>query len=125
MDGKLLSEFDKLVEQRGGSRSEVLRDLVRAEVTKHRVAHGVQAIAAVTLVYDHHVRDLSERLTELQHDLGDAVRSTMHVHLSHHLCLEVIVINGRADELQRFAERLFATRGVLHGGIEIVSANTA
>jgi CopG family nickel-responsive transcriptional regulator len=121
MDRPLLEHLDVLVSERKGTRSEILRDLVRAAVVKAQVAKGVPAFAALTLVYDHHVRDLTERLTEIQHELGDRVRSTMHVHLDHDRCMEVIVMRGRSDELQRVADRLLATRGVKHGGVEIVT----
>ena len=121
MDRPLLEHLDVIVGQRGVTRSEILRDLVRAEVVRAQVARGVPAFAALTLVYDHHVRDLTEKLTEIQHELGDRVRSTLHVHLDHTRCLEVIILKGRSDELQRVAERLLATRGVKHGGIEIVT----
>ena len=80
----------------------------------------MRPVASVTIVYNHHVRELSERLTQMQHELGDQVRSTMHVHLDDDRCLEVIVMRGRADRLQKTAETLFATRGVLQGSIEIV-----
>jgi CopG family nickel-responsive transcriptional regulator len=119
MDPTLLVELDAVVRARESTRSEVLRDLVRAEVAKKRLDAGVEAIAALTLVYDHHVRDLADRLTDIQHDMGDRVRSTMHVHLDHHLCLEVIVVRGKSDELETFAGRILATKGVLQGGIEI------
>lgn len=117
----MLAELDKLVVERGCTRSEMLRDLARAEVVRAKVRSGVDAVAALTIVYDHHVRDLSEKLTELQHQLGDRVRSAMHVHLSHDYCLEVIVIRGKADRLQAVADKILAMRGVKHGGIEIVS----
>jgi CopG family transcriptional regulator, nickel-responsive regulator len=121
MDRPLLDHLDVIVSARGVTRSEILRDLVRAEVVKTQVQRGVPAYASLTLVYDHHVRDLTEKLTEVQHELGDRVRSTLHVHLDHDRCLEVIVLRGRSDELQRIGERLLATRGVKHGGIEIVT----
>ena len=121
MEKSLLDEFDALVEARGVTRSELLRDLARAEVVRTQVARGVPAFASLTLVYDHHVRDLTERLNEIQHQLGDRVRSSLHVHLDHDHCMEVIVMRGRSDELQRVGERLLATRGVKHGGIEIVT----
>ena len=124
MDASLLAELDALVSARGVTRSEALRDLVRAEVSRAKVGRGVPAVAALTLVYDHHVRDLSERLTQMQHDLGDQVRSTLHVHLDHDHCLEVIVMQGRSDELKQVAEKLLATRGVKQGGIEIVTGVT-
>jgi CopG family nickel-responsive transcriptional regulator len=121
MDRPLLDHLDVIVAERGVTRSEILRDLVRAAVVRAQVSRGVPAFGALTLVYDHHVRDLTERLTDIQHDLGDRVRSTLHVHLDHDHCLEVIIMRGRSDELQRLADRLLATRGVKHGGIEIVT----
>jgi CopG family nickel-responsive transcriptional regulator len=121
MERPLLEHFDALVTLRGVTRSELLRDLVRAEVARTQVAQGVPAVASLTLVYDHHVRDLTEKLTEMQHELGDRVTATLHVHLDHDHCLEVIILRGRSDELQRVAERLLATRGVTHGGIQIVT----
>jgi CopG family nickel-responsive transcriptional regulator len=122
MESSLLEPFDALVKQRGSTRSEVLRDLARAEVTREAVATGGDAVATVTIVYDHHVRALTETLTSLQHELGDAVRSTMHVHLDPSYCLEVIILQGKSTELRRFADRVFATRGVKHGGIEMIAA---
>jgi CopG family nickel-responsive transcriptional regulator len=121
MEESLLRDLDSLVAARTVTRSEVLRDLVRAEVSRSNVGRGVPAVAALTLVYDHHVRDLSEKLTDIQHDLGDRVRSTLHVHLDHSLCLEVIILRGRSDELKSIADRLLATRGVKQGGIEIIA----
>ena len=94
IDAPLLAELDKLVIERGCTRSEMFRDLARAEVVRAKVRSGVDAVAALTIVYDHHVRDLSEKLTEIQHQLGDGVRAAMHVHLSADYCLEVIVIRG-------------------------------
>jgi CopG family nickel-responsive transcriptional regulator len=121
MEGALLEDFDRIVEARGVTRSEVLRDLVRAEITRSRVREGAQCVASLTLVYDHHVRDLTERLTEMQHALGDAVRSTLLIHLDETHCLEVIVLSGPADRIRRAAERLLATRGVKQGGIELIA----
>jgi CopG family transcriptional regulator, nickel-responsive regulator len=121
IDAPLLSELDVLVGERGCTRSELFRDLARAEIGRAKIPRGVDAVGALTLVYDHHVRDLSEKLTELQHELGENVRATMHVHLSHDLCMEVIVVRGRSDRLKAIAERMLAMRGVKHGGIEIVA----
>lgn len=121
IDAGLLDEVDVLVKERGCTRSEFFRDLARAEVSKKHVARGADAVAALTLVYDHHVRDLTEKLTELQHELGDMVRSTLHVHLSHDYCLEVLVLRGLSDELVAIAERMLATKGVKRGGIEVIA----
>lgn len=119
MESSLLEEFDQLVQARGGTRSEAFRDLARAAIAKAQVRRGVEAVGTLTLIYDHHVRDLSEKLTELQHDLGEKIRSTLHIHLDHEHCLEIIVMHGRSDELHSVAERILAIKGVLHGAIEI------
>ena len=121
MEASLLAEFDRVVDEQGTTRSEALRDLARKAVVRAQLAKGKPAVAALTLVYDHHVRDLTERLTELQHELGERVRSTMHVHIDHDNCMEVVIMTGRSDELQRIADRLLGLRGVTHGGIEIVT----
>jgi CopG family nickel-responsive transcriptional regulator len=115
MESSLLAQFDQLVEQRNTSRSELLRDLARAEIIRSLATQRVEAFASVTVVYNHHVRELSEHITEMQHELGDQVRSTMHVHLDHERCLEVIVMRGRADKLQKAAETLFCDARSLAG----------
>ena len=121
IEGSLLGQLDALAEERGCTRSELLRDLARAAVGRANVPKGVEAVGALTLVYDHHVRDLSRRLTDLQHELGEGVRSALHVHLSHELCLEVVVMRGLSDQLQSIADRILAMRGVKQGGIEIIA----
>ena len=121
IEGSLLRQLDALADERACTRSELLRDLSRAAVGKAKVPKGVAAVGALTLVYDHHVRDLSNRLTNLQHELGDEVRAAMHVHLNDSLCLEVVVLRGQSDELQEIAERILAMRGVKQGGIEIIA----
>ena len=121
IDAPLLKEIDALAGERGCTRSELFRDLARAEIARAKVPRGVDSVAALTLVYDHHVRDLTDKLTELQHDLGDAVRAALHVHLSHDLCMEVVVIRGKSDRLRTVADRMLGMRGVKHGGIELVA----
>jgi CopG family transcriptional regulator, nickel-responsive regulator len=124
MEPSLVAELDKLAEARGSNRSELIRDMARAEVGRSSLEARVPAFAAVTLVYNHHVRELSEKLTALQHDLGDQVRSTMHVHLDHEHCLEVVVMRGRSDQLRSSVERMLGTRGVIQGGAEYVAEGT-
>ncbi len=123
VEARLLRDLDALAAQRGCTRSELLRDMGRAEVGRAKVAAGVPAVGALTIVYDHHVRDLSEKLTQLQHELGEDVRAAMHVHLSHDLCLEVVVLRGRSERLTAIADRVLALRGVKQGGIELIPAD--
>jgi CopG family nickel-responsive transcriptional regulator len=124
MESSLVEELDQLAKERGCNRSELLRDLTRAEVGRTALDEKVPAFAAVTLVYNHHVRELSERLTALQHDLGEQVRSTLHVHLDREHCLEVIVMRGRSDQLKEVTGRMIGTRGVLQGGAEYVAESS-
>jgi CopG family nickel-responsive transcriptional regulator len=117
MDARLLKGLDRIVSRRGyANRSEAIRDLVRArQVEETWEGETGQVVGTLTLVYDHHVRELNERLVGLQHEHHDLVHSTMHVHLSHRMCLEVIVLKGRAKDVRRLADRLIAARGVKHG----------
>ena len=121
IEGSLLKEIDALTRERGCTRSELFRDLSRAEVGRAKVKKGVGAVCALTLVYDHHVRDLGKKLTELQHELADGVRAALHVHLTHDLCLEVIIMQGQSDRLQAVSDRILAMRGVKQGGTEMIA----
>jgi CopG family nickel-responsive transcriptional regulator len=118
MESELLARFDELVERRGNAnRSEAVRDLVRKELTEEAWADGRKMVATITLMYDHHVRELTERLTELQHDHGDLIISTLHIHLDHDHCLEVIAVRGQAREIKAMADRILGTKGVLTGHV--------
>lgn len=122
----LLDSFDTVIARRGYSnRSEAIRDAIRATMVEADVAAGARVTGTLTLVYDHHVRDLTEKLTEVQHDLGDAVVSALHVHLDHDHCLEVIVLRGAAGRLKSAADRLLAMRGVINGRLTLTSVPTA
>jgi CopG family nickel-responsive transcriptional regulator len=118
MERQLLSRFDKVIEQKGyANRSEALRDLVRSELDRDAWQRGKRTIATITIVYDHHVRELTERLTEIQHDHGDLIISALHVHLDHHHCMEVIAAKGPARALKTMADRLIGSRGVISGNV--------
>jgi len=118
MERQLLSRFDKVIEQKGyANRSEALRDLVRGELDRDAWQRGKRTIATITIVYDHHVRELTERLTEIQHDHGDLIISALHVHLDHHHCMEVIAAKGPARALKTMADRLIGSRGVISGNV--------
>lgn len=117
MERVLLEQLDHLVEQRGlSNRSEAIRDLVRRELDREAWDQGGEVSATITLVYDHHVRELTERLVEIQHDHGEHIISTLHVHLDHHHCMEVIAARGPSPKLKEMSERLLGTKGVLTGG---------
>lgn len=126
MEADLLARFDEHIARRGyANRSEALRDLVRADLSAEHVEGGGPAVATLTIVYNHHVRELTEKLTAMQHDLGEAVISALHVHLDHDHCLEVIVLKGPADRLRAAGERVIATKGVEHGKMVITALPSA
>jgi CopG family nickel-responsive transcriptional regulator len=116
MEAGLLADFDAHVRRAGYTgRSEAIRDLIRDHLIGRRIrAEAGQVVGTVTLVYDHHVRGLQRRLTAIQHDHHSAVLSTMHLHLDHAHCLEVLVIRGRPAEVRTMADRLGALKGVTH-----------
>lgn len=126
IDGDLLEKFDARLGKRGyANRSEAIRDLIRDDLVEAVAEEGGVVAGALTLVYDHHARDLSEKLTEMQHALGEKVVSTLHVHLDHDHCLEVIVMRGPAPALKEAAERILATKGVVHGKMTLTGIPTA
>jgi CopG family transcriptional regulator, nickel-responsive regulator len=124
IDSELLDKFDRLIAQRGyTNRSEAFRDLIRDElVEKTWESPESLVVGTVTLVYDHHVRLLSEKLTDIQHDFHRLILSTLHVHLDHDHCLEVLVVRGKAGDVRRVADSLLSAKGVKHGRLTITSS---
>jgi len=114
---ELLETFDRFIEEKGyQTRSKAIADLVRDRLTQEEWRDDEQeVIGAVSLVYDHHTRDLSAKLTEIQHDAHDQIVSTTHVHTDHHRCLEILIIRGIARNVRQLGEHLISVRGVLHG----------
>ena len=124
IDQRLLERFDTLLSDKGYvNRSEAIRDLIRAALVEEDWARDdKEMVGTVTLVYDHHTRDLADKLTEQQHSHHDAIVSALHVHLDAHHCLEVVVVRGRAPDVKRLADELIGTKGVKHG--KLVTSTT-
>jgi CopG family nickel-responsive transcriptional regulator len=121
LDRGLQRSLDAMVRAKGyENRSQAIADMVRASLLEygHREAKG-EIAGTITLVYDHHRPHLQAALTDIQHDHHDVIVSTLHVHLDHHNCLEVLVVRGRADIIYRIADDLIATKGVKHGRLTI------
>ncbi len=122
IENGLLDEFDTLITERGYSnRSEAIRDLIRGYTAEREWEEGGEAAGGIVFVYDHHQRELSERLVDIQHDALDIVVSNLHVHLSHHHCLEVIVVRGRAGAIRSLADQLRSQKGVTHCSVARVA----
>lgn len=127
LESALLEDFDKHIAGKGyATRSEAIRDLIRELMVrdKARKAQGDQ-VAVVTLVYDHHARELAARLIDKQHHHHDLVVSSMHVHLGERHCLEVSILRGSGKEVTHLGDELIATKGVLHGEITFTSGEKA
>ena len=123
LDSDLLEKFDALCERQGcPSRSEALRDIIRDALVQDSLhSETADAAGVLSLIYDHHVRDLSRKLTERQHDAHGLIVTTLHVHLDHHNCLEILVLKGKAGELRELADQLRSIRGVTHGTFSITT----
>lgn len=113
----LLKAFDSYLRQSGYStRSEGIRDLIRARIVeKEWKDPRTEVVGIVTLVYDHHKREMTDKLTDLQHMFLKEIISTTHIHLDHHNCLEVIIVRGRSSKITKIANALISTTGVKHG----------
>jgi CopG family nickel-responsive transcriptional regulator len=116
IDSNLLSQFDQLIETKGyTNRSEAIRDLIRDYLVEEEWRHDEgQAVGTITLVYNHHIREMADRLTDLQHQFHEQIVSVLHVHLDAHNCLEVLVVKGNKNDIQMIAGRLNSTKGVKH-----------
>lgn len=121
---KLLEQFDKILEERGyANRSEGIRDLVRNFLVESEwEEEDGEAVGSLTLLYDHDVRGVSDKLVELQHSHHANILSSMHVHLDQHNCLEVLVIRGQTKEIKKITDALIAARGVKHGKLVMTSS---
>jgi CopG family transcriptional regulator, nickel-responsive regulator len=125
MDEDLLVSFDDLVSRRGNAvnRSEAVRDLVRDALVDAEWEDSTgEIVGTITMVFDHHASELSDKLDSLQHAHHERIVSSMHVHLDAHNCLEVIVVRGTSAQVRAIADGLLGTKGVKHG--KLVSTTT-
>jgi Predicted transcriptional regulators containing the CopG/Arc/MetJ DNA-binding domain and a metal-binding domain len=123
LDSDLLDRFDALCDGRGyQNRSEAVRDLIRNALVQQEWEDGNREVAAtLTLVYDHHKSDLAQRITTAQHDAHHLIVTTLHVHLDHHNCLEVLVLKGPGREVKALGQLLVSTKGVMFGKLSLAT----
>lgn len=123
IDSDLLARFDELIAGRGyANRSEAFRDLIRDELVDQASAlPDSEVVGTLTLVYNHHVRMLSDKLMDLQHSHYHSILSTLHVHLDHDNCLEVLVIKGKAGAVKSISDALISTKGIKHGKLTLTT----
>jgi len=123
LDSDLLEQFDALCDQRGyQNRSEAIRDLIRNMLVQREWEETDGEVAAtLSLVYDHHKSDLAQKMTEAQHDAHHLIITTLHVHLDHHNCLEVLVLKGPANEVRSLGQKLISTKGIMFGRLSLAT----
>ncbi len=123
MEQSLLKEFDSLCAEKGyTTRSEAIRDMIRNLLIEEELENeNTEGVGTLTLVYNHHQRELEEKLTDYQHRHLQSIISTLHIHLSHHLCLEVMLLKGKAKNIKAIADGLVATKGVKHGKLVLTA----
>ena len=123
IDRDLLLKFDRLIHQQNyQNRSEAIRDLIREILIKKEWFEGKEIAGAIVLVYDHHKRELVNKLLSIQHDYGNLIVATQHIHLNHNNCLEVITVRGKPKEIEKLAFTIKSTKGVKH--TQIVATTT-
>jgi CopG family nickel-responsive transcriptional regulator len=125
IDAELLEAFDKHIGEKGyQNRSEAFRDLIRDRLVREETeAPNKEVVGSLTLVYDHHQRNLTDKITALQHDYHGVVVSTLHVHLDHHNCLEVLILRGKSKQVRQLADLLISVKGIQHGQLAITTAD--
>jgi CopG family nickel-responsive transcriptional regulator len=115
LDKSLLDKFDRYIRERNYSnRSEAFRDLIRQELIKKEWDEGDDVAGAITLIYDHHRRDLLGKITDLQHDYQKVIISTQHIHLDHDNCLEIVAVRGQPREVTKLSDMMKSIKGVKH-----------
>jgi len=123
LPAKLLQDLDQMTSTQGyTNRSLAVADMIRDRLVEHRQKFGNEDIAGtITLVYDHHKQHVQATLTDIQHDHHELIISTLHVHLDHDNCLEVLVVRGKAGSIKKIADELIAAKGVKHGKLTVTT----
>jgi CopG family nickel-responsive transcriptional regulator len=118
---ELLESFDEMIKEKGyGSRSEAIRDLIRKALIESKIDEGdIEVLGTLTYVYDHHEGEVNNRLLDLQHDHHHEILFTTHVHMDHDMCLEVLIVKGKAVKVRSLTDSIKAIKGVKHGELVI------
>ena len=122
LEQELLNQFDESIREQGyQNRSEAIRDLIRDHLVSRQADKNKVVAGTLTIIYDHHRPNLTEKLVELQHRAGSSVLAATHVHLDHHNCLEVVMMKGRSGSIRAIANAILSLQGVKHGQLVVTS----
>lgn len=114
----LLAQFEDYLSNNGyPTRSEAMKGLMRQALVEQEWQKGTDVAGAISIVYDHHKRGTMDKLTDAQHDFGDLIVCTQHVHLDHHNCMEVIVVRGHAAKIRKLLSHMKSIKGIKHSSL--------
>jgi CopG family nickel-responsive transcriptional regulator len=122
IDEQLLNQFDKQIEEKGyKNRSEAIRDLIRDNLVEEEWDRDRETVGTITIVYDHHTPDLTQHKTHIEHSFTGEIKSVLHIHMDHHNCLEVLVVQGQGHLVKSLADQLISLRGIKHGKLTMTT----
>lgn len=122
LEKRLLEDFDRLIARKKYSnRSEAIRDLIRDSFVREEWEKNEEVAGAISIVYDHHKRELMDVIVDIQHEYHDMIIASQHAHLDHHNCLEVVIVKGKSDMIKTLSDKLRAVKGVKHGTLSITT----
>ncbi|PIW67164.1 MAG: nickel-responsive transcriptional regulator NikR [Candidatus Omnitrophica bacterium CG12_big_fil_rev_8_21_14_0_65_42_8] len=122
LEKRLLEDFDRLIARKKYSnRSEAIRDMIRDSFVKEEWEKNEEVAGAISIVYDHHKRELMDLIVDIQHEYHDMIVASQHAHLDHHNCLEVVIVKGKSDRIKTLSDKLRAVKGVKHGTLSITT----
>ena len=120
LEEALLDKFDKLIKSRKyTNRSEAIRDLIRQDLLRKDFEEDREVAGAITFIYDHHQRDLLNKIIDVQHDHQEIIQSSQHIHLDHHSCLEIVAVKGNSSIVSKLSDTLKALKGVKNGSLSV------
>lgn len=121
---ELLDKYDEVIRQKNyPTRSKALEDMMRAEISQNEITSDASTVVGcISIIYDHHKRELLNKLTDIQHDHQDVILSSQHIHLDHHSCFELIIVKGENNKVQELSNLIRAVKGVKHGNLQITSS---
>ncbi len=124
LEKELLEALDNYAsENHFTNRSQAIRNLINNNIVTSKWQCNNLVAGSITLVYDHHKRDLLTNLTDLQHDYHNVILSSQHFHLEKDLCMEIIAVKGKAASLTELADKLIAIKGIQHGKLTMSRAD--
>ena len=122
IERELLAKFDRLIKgENYPNRSEAFRDLIRENLVKREWIEGEEVAGAITIVYDHHRRELVNKLTDIQHDFHELIVSSQHIHMDEDNCLEIIAVKGNPKKIEKLAFKMKAAKGVKHSSLTMAT----